>query len=651
MNKKLSLLLITTLLAFLGMVVIFGTVSAEPPPCLTINLCFEKAIKVTSFTGAQDLAVGYINSGSNLDFVTTGWGRDKIRFKTGNGDGTFWGTWTENMGDGTYEVDLADFNDDGATDIIATNSEQDRVYIRWGLSGWNNVSTWTTDDRPHYVATADLNNDGLDDFATGNTSAGPDSVTVRLRQSGGGFEAPTNYAVHNEFIGDIAFNDCDHDGDLDMFYPAVFTDPYEQEAFVYLRLNDGYGIFTAAWGIDADSEGYGGLSLGSITFGDLNEDGWDDFVVTRSDHKLVRVLGGVNCSFHEPIVSDVQMNPTNLEIADLNGDGHLDIVLAHLFPKLITIYLGQGNGNMSGAYQPNVRGLGDVHDVGVGDFNNDGLMDIIYAEDYGGVWLLLGREENAPPWLPPWLEVSGIPFIPTGGAQTYTVNNTIIIQGFGSSGDEGVDALLDSASLWSTDLDIEGYDGSKLYLDTVANESTVGSLGLVSTQSGLEMWPLFNPTDYRIEYWLDDQLQLALTLPGNSQTPAAVIRWDADWCTMNTPPGDPPDTCRLTLQTSVEGGGGAFLGDSLLWYDGFVIDDDVAVTVANGNLVMANHIRVSGIPDGQGSEYGNGFSRMEIRGAVLESLTLSNVMMESAEPPPADPLSFELYMPFVVHPE
>ncbi len=629
MNNKLRLLPITILFALISLTVI-GSVSADPPPppCLTTNLCFEDAIKATNFTGASDLAVGYINSGGNLDFATTGWSKDKIRFKTGNGDGTFWGTWTKNMGDGTYEVDIADFNNDGVTDIIATNSEKDRVFIRWGASGWNNASVWATDDNPRYVATADLNNDGLDDFATGNKKAGNDSVTVRLRKAGGGFEAPTHYPVHNEFIGDVAFNDCDGDGDLDMFYSAAFADPYDWEAHVYLRLNDGIGGFTAAWGIDMDSLGYG-LTLGQIAFGDLDEDGWDDMVVTRSDHKLVRVLGGINCSFNSPIVAGVDNNPYSVEMADMDGDGNLDLVVGHLLQQLITIYLGDGNGNLSGPYEPELTLDWHVRDIGLGDFNNDGLMDIVYAEE-SGVWLLLGRDANAPPWQPPWPVLNGMGFSPAGQS-TVTLNTDRVILGYiGQTGDDGVDVLLDSAMLWSADIDIEGHLGAKLRFDTIANETTASSLQLVSAQAGMELWPMFNPTSYRIEYLLNDQIQLSLTMPSNGQTPAAVVNWDEIWCLMNQPSGNPSELCHIVYQTGIYGDVDDGINDIGIW-----VPQRLMITAANGNLVMADQIRMVEIPDGQSGSAPNGFSRVEIRGAALESVELEQMIMISAELPPA----------------
>lgn len=632
MYRKGLLLLVTAFFALLNLATI-GSVSADPPPppCLTTNLCFEDAIKVTNFTGAGSLAVDKIDSDGNLDVVTTGSSRNKIRFKTGNGDGTFTGTWTMNMGSGTSEVDTADFNNDGFTDIIATNSQQDRVFIRWGLSGWNNVTTWATDDQPTFVATADLNNDDLDDFATANQAAGVDSVTVRLRKAGGGFDPPTHYPVIDDLIGDVAFNDCDHDTDLDMFYSAVFTNPNNWEAFVYFQLNNGSGAFSVPTGIDMDSAG-NGLTLGAIAFGDFNEDTWNDIVATRSDDSLVLVMGGPNCSFDPPIIIGQIYNPASLEIEDMNGDNHLDLVVGHQGRQAISIFLGQGNGNLTSPYKPALMPGSGVQDIGLGDFNNDGRMDIIYAEA-SGLWLLLGRDANAPPWESPWLEVNGIPYEPAGGAQAYTVNNTIIIQNMGPSGDDGINMYLDSATLWSADFDIEGFLGSKLIFDTVANEASGGSVELVSAQSGIEIWPMFNPTDYRIEYWLDGVLQLALTVPSNSPTPAAVIHWDQNWCVMNGSPSGPPDICPMMLQAYVEGGSSGFQGDSLLWYDGFVIDDNPA-TAADGNLVITDRIRITEVPDGSGNSVGNGFSREEIRGAIIDTVTMKEIVVVTAEPSP-----------------
>ncbi len=656
MYRKRTLLLVVTLIALISTAVIHNvsaeidntdTVAASPPapPCLTTELCFENAVQATNFSSAQDLAVGYLNNGDNLDFVTTGWSRDRIRIKTGLGDGTFWGTWTKNMGDGTHEVDIADFNGDGHTDIIANNSEKDRVFIRWGHNGWTGSSVWATDDYPHYIATGDLNNDGLDDFATGNTKLNNESITVRLRQAGGGFAAATHYPVSQD-LADVAFNDCDHDGDLDMFYSAFLEDfsfPYEPEAFVYLRLNEGNGFFPVAVPIDMDSEGYDNY-LETIAFGDLNEDGWDDIVATRSDQKLVRVLGGANCSFHSPIAADVQINPKRLAIADMNGDGHLDVVLSHLFPQLITIYLGQGNGNMSGPYAPDLKGLGDVHDVGVGDFNDDGLMDIVYAEDFGGVWLLLARESDAPPWELPWLVVNEMGFALAGQSQLDWINDRIILSNIGATGDDGVDVLLDNAKLWTADIEIEGHVGAQMHLDTIADETSASSLQLISTQIGMEVRPSFASTNYLIEYRHGAEIELALIWAGTAGGAAATVNWDEVWCLMNSP-GVPSELCHIIYQTGIYADG----DDIDIW-----IPQPIEMTAANGNRVTADHIRMVEIPDGQaaqgaGPETENGFSRIEIRGADVDSLTLSNVSMESAEPPLPDPpaTSYNLYLPMI----
>lgn len=624
MTNRRFLIAVIVLFMLVSLTVI-GSVSAETsaPPCLATNLCFENAVKVTDFFYASHLAVGNINNDDNLDFVTTGWTSDKIRIKTGNGDGTFWGTWTWNMGDGTYEVDIADFNNDGHTDIIATNGEQDRVLIRWGHTGWATASALTTGNNPHYIATGDLNNDGFDDFATGNTIGG-ETITVRLREAGGGFAPATTYGIAHFHLGDVAFHDCDDDGDLDMFYSAVYSDPDDREAFVYRRLNSGNGDFSAASAIDMNSYGYG-LYISDIAFGDLNEDGRDDMVASRNDHRLVRVLGGANCSFHSPIVANVPLNPYRLELVDMNGDDHLDLVLSHLQNDYrMTIYLGGGNGNLTGPYEPELTGVATVNDIGVGDFNDDGLMDIVYAE-HSGVWLLLARESNSPPWISPWLTLNNMGFAPAGQGRVELSNDELVVTNIGSSGEDGLYALLDSAELWSADIDMEGRRGAQLQFTAIANESFTSSLQVASTPPGMEIRPRFGSTNYLIEYQLGNQSQLSLTWSGSSQVPAASVNWDELWCLMDLPHNVPSEICRLAIEY------GHDPEDLYNWQLDFPMP--LTMTAPNGNRVTADRIRLIEIPDSQGVEGRNGFSRMEIRGALVDSITLSSVRMVSDQQP------------------
>ena len=623
MKNKRRLLLITTLFALVSLAV-SSTVSANPPapPCLTTNLCFDNAIKVTDFAGASDLVVGNVDQGISHDIVTTGWTTDKIRIKTGLGDGTFWGTWTKNMGNGTYEVDIADFNGDGLPDIIATNKEQGRVKIRWGHNGWTGSSVWATDGGPFLVATGDFNNDGLDDFASGNNDPIlDDSITVRLRLPGGGFSSLYNHNAYR--LGDVAFNDCDNDGDLDMFFSTVDRNhPEEDEAVVRVLLNRGDGVFSSAKTIDMNSQG-DGLALGKIAFGNINEDVWNDMIVTRNDQKLVLVLGTFDCNFQDPIFADVEGDPSSLEIMDMNWDGHLDIIVGYQYQELIEIYLGQGNGTLIGPYEPELTLDWRVNDIGVGDFNIDGRKDIVYADE-SGVWLLLARDPDSPAWESPFLALNNMEFAPAGESQLELILETVFVSSISTSGGDGVDVLLDSAKLWSADIDIEGRTGAQLQLDAIANETNTSSLQVISTSPSMEIRPTFNSASYLIEYQLKDKSQLLLTWPNDGQTPAASVNWDEIWCIMDLPPLVPSEICRLAFEYSVEP------QDLYQWQVNFPVP--LMMMAVNGNQVTADRIRMVEIPDSQGEAAKNGFSRIEIRGMAADSLTLSNVMMISAEP-------------------
>ena len=103
--------------------------------------------------------------------------------------------------------------------------------------------------------------------------------------------------------------------------------------------------------------------------------------------------------------------PTELEFADVNGDGHVDIGMVgdHDSPGMsqhgITVWLGDGAGHWS-ARQSGYFGYGGI---AFGDVNGDGLMDVGYAmhhtdpgSDFGDqlieVALGDGTGENWIPW-------------------------------------------------------------------------------------------------------------------------------------------------------------------------------------------------------------------------------------------------------------
>jgi len=67
----------------------------------------------------------------------------------------------------------------------------------------------------------------------------------------------------------------------------------------------------------------------------------------------------------------------NCEIADLDGDGDMDVVVGKLFGN-VAILRNEGNLNFTPIELNGSEGY-----VGIGDFNNDGNIDIVTQESYG----------------------------------------------------------------------------------------------------------------------------------------------------------------------------------------------------------------------------------------------------------------------------
>src|SRR4051812_11265108 len=82
--------------------------------------------------------------------------------------------------------------------------------------------------------------------------------------------------------------------------------------------------------------------------------------------------------------------PINVVSADFNGDGKLDLAVAHKADNSVYLLLGNGNGTFQSAAQVAV-GEGIEGREFAGDFNNDGKLDLFLPGASDQAIVLLGN--------------------------------------------------------------------------------------------------------------------------------------------------------------------------------------------------------------------------------------------------------------------
>ena len=131
--------------------------------------------------------------------------------------------------------------------------------------------------------------------------------------------------------------------------------------------------------------------------GDFNGDGRVDVLWRADDGRVTDWLAQSNGSFPGAGANFTSVVSTNWHVAgtgDFNGDG-IDDILWRADDGTVTDWLGQSNGTFAGNganFSTNISS--NWHIVGTGDFNGDGRVDILWQADDGTVTEWLGQQNG-----------------------------------------------------------------------------------------------------------------------------------------------------------------------------------------------------------------------------------------------------------------
>ena len=115
----------------------------------------------------------------------------------------------------------------------------------------------------------------------------------------------------------------------------------------------------------------------SVRMADLNKDGHIDFVGGRFDNQISIVLGVGDGTFGAADIYYVSGNPKDVEVADMDGDGNLDVIIAVMDIDQVWIYPGNGDGTLDDGNIVAITTKENPSSIAIADIDKDLDLDMV----------------------------------------------------------------------------------------------------------------------------------------------------------------------------------------------------------------------------------------------------------------------------------
>jgi len=300
------------------------------------NIAFGARADFATGSGPGSVAIGDLNGDGRPDLVVANRTSNTVSVLRNLGNGEFANKVEFATGIRPLSIAIGDLGGDGLPDLAVVNWESNTVSVlRNTSSGASSITfaakaDFATGFRPFAVAIGDLNGDGSQDLVAVNATSATVSVLRNTSSSGSGiaFAAKVDFDTGWESVA-VAIGDVDGDGrpDLAVANTGVYPD-YAGTVSVLRNISSGESNVAFAAKVDYAA----GYHPSSVAIGDLDEDGLPDLAVANAFSSTASVLrntssGVGSVAFAAKVAYATGDNPRSVAICDIDGDGHLDLVV------------------------------------------------------------------------------------------------------------------------------------------------------------------------------------------------------------------------------------------------------------------------------------------------------------------------------------